>query len=192
MYSISKHMPNANGHDAITYSLIPFTYLVADMYWGDHTVSAIATGAMLFSGLMFGPDLDLESRPYRRWGPLRFIWKPYQVALPHRSTFSHGPILGTIIRIIYFLFAFSLLAATILYFMHVYVDGQQSTWIREYQTVKRDLFEIWDDSQKQYLWGAFGGLWAGALAHTAADIIYSTYKKLFRQGHRKIAKQTRS
>ena len=75
------HMPNARTHDAITYAIIPFTFLAAEMYWGDHTTSIIATVAMLFSGLMFGPDLDLDSKPYRRWGPLKFLWKPYQAAL---------------------------------------------------------------------------------------------------------------
>ncbi|MBO0859405.1 MAG: DUF2227 family putative metal-binding protein [Chloracidobacterium sp.] len=37
-----------------------------------------------------------------------------------RSSFglSHGPLLGTIIRIVYFLIVFSLFCATLLYFRH--------------------------------------------------------------------------
>jgi uncharacterized metal-binding protein len=173
-------MPNADAHDAITYSLIPFTYLAAEMYWGgDHTVSVIATGAMIFSGLMFGPDLDLNSRPYRRWGPLRFIWKPYQSLLPHRSLLSHGPVLGTLIRIIYFLLMFCLVGATVLYLIRVYFRGQETTWGAEYAMIKADLFDIWDQTEKHYFWGAFCGMWLGALAHTTADMFWSTYKKIF-------------
>src|SRR5262245_49038014 len=71
-------MPNADTHDRITYLCAPVTFVGAQWLWQTLTVSLIATGAMLFAGLMFGPDLDLHSRPYRRWGPLRFIWKPYQ------------------------------------------------------------------------------------------------------------------
>ncbi|MDQ3012742.1 MAG: metal-binding protein [Acidobacteriota bacterium] len=171
-------MPNGNTHDAITFTLVPLTYLAAEMYWnGNHTISIIVTSAMLFAGLMFGPDLDLQSRPYNRWGPLRFIWKPYQKALSHRSTLSHGPILGTVIRVAYFLVMFSLLAATMLYLRNSYLGGQQTSWRGEFGTVKGDLYSIWDRTDKEYFKAAFAGLWLGALSHTAADIIWSTLKR---------------
>lgn len=172
-------MPNGNTHDTITFVLVPLTYLAAEMYWGgDHTLSIIATAAMLFAGLMFGPDLDLQSRPYNRWGPLRIIWKPYQVALPHRSVLSHGPMLGTVIRIVYFLVMFSLLAATLLYIRHTYLRGQQTTWTAEFKMVKGDLFSIWDQTDKKHLTAGFAGLWLGALSHTTADVIWSAVKRL--------------
>src|SRR5262245_52475802 len=177
-------MPNARAHDSITYALIPFTFLAAEMYWGDHTTSIIATVAMLFSGLMFGPDLDLDSKPYRRWGPLKFLWKPYQAALPHRSKLSHGPILGTVIRIGYFLIVFSLFAATVIYARNRYVHGQQTTWQAEFDVVKADLFSFLDETDRQYLWAAFGGLWVGALAHTTADIVWSAIKRSVRPKRR--------
>src|SRR5262249_29050034 len=170
-------MPNARPHDALTYAIIPLTFIAAEFYWGDHATSAIATVAMLFSGLMFGPDLDLDSKPYRRWGPLKFLWKPYQVALPHRSVLSHGPVLGTIIRIVYFLIVFSLFAATLLYARHRYVNGAQNTWLGEFDTLKSDLFALFDKTDSRYLWGAFAGLWVGALAHTTADIVWSAIKR---------------
>jgi uncharacterized metal-binding protein len=174
-------MPNGNTHDAITFALVPLTYLGAEMYWdGNHAISIIATGAMLFAGLMFGPDLDLQSRPYKRWGPLRFIWKPYQVAMPHRSSLSHGPILGTLVRIVYFLVMFSLLAATVLYVRHAYMGGQQTTWGGEFNMVKGDLFSIWEQTDKEYFKAGFAGLWLGALSHTGADIIWSTLKRSIR------------
>jgi uncharacterized metal-binding protein len=171
------HKPNARTHDAITYGLTPFTFLAAEMVWGNHTISILATIAMLFSGLMFGPDLDLNSKPYHRWGPLKFIWKPYQVALPHRSTFSHGPVLGTLLRIVYFLVMFSLLGATILYLRHRFVYGQQTTWEAEFASIRKDIFTFWEQTEKHYFWGIFGGLWLGALAHTTADITWSAIKR---------------
>jgi uncharacterized metal-binding protein len=170
-------MPNARTHDAITYAIIPVTFVAAEMYWGDHMTSGIATVAMLFSGLMFGPDLDLDSKPYRRWGPLKFLWKPYQAALPHRSLLSHGPILGTVIRIVYFLIVFSLFATTVLYFRNRYVNGSQTTWQAEFDVIKADLFTIFNETDRRYLWGGFGGLCVGALAHTVADIVWSATKR---------------
>jgi uncharacterized metal-binding protein len=185
-------MPNGNTHDTITFVLVPLTYLAAEMYWGgNHTLSIIATVAMLFAGLMFGPDLDLQSRPYNRWGPLRIIWKPYQVALPHRSLLSHGPVLGTVIRIVYFLVMFSLLAATLLYIRHAYLRGQQTTWTAEFNMVKGDLLSIWNQTEKQYFEAGFAGLWLGALSHTAADVIWSAVKRRGSSSSRQYARRRR-
>jgi len=179
-------MPNANTHDTITFALTPFTYLAAEMYWGgDHAASIIATLAMLFAGLMFGPDLDLQSRPYNRWGPFRFIWKPYQVAMPHRSTLSHGPVLGTAIRVAYFALMFSLVAATLLYLRHTYLRGMQTTWAAEFNLVKGDLFSLYGQADKNYMLAGFLGLCLGALSHTAADLIWSTIKSTVRGGKKR-------
>jgi uncharacterized metal-binding protein len=170
-------MPNAQTHDTITYALTPFTFLGAELWWENHFISALATVAMLFSGLMFGPDLDLNSKPYQRWGPLKFIWKPYQAALPHRSKFSHGPMLGTIIRIVYFLLIFSALTATVLYVRHQYVQAQATTWGGEFQSVGQELWTFWETTEKRYFWSVLAGLWLGALAHTTADVFWSGVKR---------------
>lgn len=55
----------------------------------------------MFGGYMFSGDLDIKSREFRRWGYLKFIWIPYQKLFEHRSVFTHGFILGPIIRILY-------------------------------------------------------------------------------------------
>ena len=67
--------------------------------------------ASIFGGLMFGPDLDTKSVEYKRWGPLKFIWLPYQ-AFGHRSkkTQSHDALFGPLVRIIYFFLAILCLA----------------------------------------------------------------------------------
>ncbi|MFN0086810.1 MAG: metal-binding protein [Blastocatellia bacterium] len=170
-------MPNANTHDAITYALTPFTFLGAEMYWGDHLISILATGAMLFAGLMFGPDLDLNSRPYQRWGPLKLLWKPYQAALAHRSTLSHGPMLGTVIRVVYFLVVFSAFGATVMYFWNGYVHGEKVGWMDEFSLLREDMFSFWDQTERRYFYGVFAGLWLGALSHTTADVVWSTIKR---------------
>lgn len=170
-------MPNANTHDTITFALVPFTYLAAELYWHDTLTSILATAAMLFAGLMFGPDLDLMSRPYRRWGPFRFLWKPYQMALPHRSKFSHGPILGTVIRLIYFLLVFSAFGATVLFLRHNFLDGRASTWQSEWEVLQADWLGLWRRYDRRYFAAVFAGLWLGALSHTTADITWSSLKR---------------
>jgi uncharacterized metal-binding protein len=50
---------------------------------------------------MFGPDLDIYSVQYQRWGWLKGIWLPYRRMLRHRSCLSHGLIIGTLLRLVY-------------------------------------------------------------------------------------------
>jgi len=59
----------------------------------------ITTASCLAGGLWLSPDLDTRSNALRRWGPLRFLWWPYRRLIPHRSLWSHGPVLGTSVRL---------------------------------------------------------------------------------------------
>lgn len=66
--------------------------------------------------LYLSPDLDgypWNSECQQRWMQisLGFIWSIYRRAIKHRSIWSHFPILGTTIRLVYLFFAFSPLLA---------------------------------------------------------------------------------
>ena len=63
--------------------------------------TVVSALAFLIGGLWLSPDLDTNSRPYQRWGPLRWLWWPYRKALRHRSVLSHSPLLGTLVRVGY-------------------------------------------------------------------------------------------
>src|ERR671921_58243 len=95
-------MPSGRTHDLITFVLAPPTFLAVWAATGSLKLAAVVTCATLFGGLMFGPDLDIQSRQYTRWGVFRFVWLPYRMLFRHRSRWSHGIIFGTLIRIIYF------------------------------------------------------------------------------------------
>ena len=68
-----------------------------------------AIGSIL--GIALTPDLDQEMTTFFEWklirktGPLGFLWMAfwasYSLLIPHRSIWSHLPILGTIIRLLY-------------------------------------------------------------------------------------------
>lgn len=49
--------------------------------------------AYLFATFFLSPDLDINSKPYRRWGALKVLWWPYKTIFKHRG-FSHNLILG--------------------------------------------------------------------------------------------------
>ncbi len=67
----------------------------------DIEIGIIGGAAFAVGGFWLSPDLDIHSRPFKRWGILQVLWWPYQRLIPHRSFLSHGPIVGTSIRIIY-------------------------------------------------------------------------------------------
>lgn len=108
-------MASYRGHDNATlYSaclLGPVCYWTVDQLHGIVQSAALAlsplattllmVGAYLFSGLLLSNDLDIASRIYKRWGPLRLLWYPYQRLMPHRSPLSHGLIVGPVLRVLY-------------------------------------------------------------------------------------------
>ena len=94
-------MPSGKTHDRITLWSLP--WLVGACYGltQNSDLALWVGGSYLFSGLMFGPDLDIYSIQYKRWGIFRWIWRPYQKMLSHRSLLSHGLLIGTVLRLIY-------------------------------------------------------------------------------------------
>jgi uncharacterized metal-binding protein len=73
-------------------------YALSTTPWG---TTMLVVGSYLFSGLWLSNDLDIYSRIYRRWGPLRFLWYPYQRLIAHRSWVSHGLVVGPLLRVVY-------------------------------------------------------------------------------------------
>jgi uncharacterized metal-binding protein len=60
----------------------------------------IAAASFLIGGLWLSPDLDTRSLALHRWGALQWLWWPYRTLLPHRSFWSHGPVIGTLLRLL--------------------------------------------------------------------------------------------
>src|SRR3954470_6678099 len=116
-------MPSGKTHDAVTVILAAPTFVVAWGLTGSLVLALCATLAMLFGGFMFGPDLDIQSRQYTRWGVFRFLWLPYRMMFRHRSRWSHGIIFGTLIRVAYFTAIIALLAAAAVYLRAMLVSG---------------------------------------------------------------------
>ena len=71
--------------------------------WLGLEAGLIGAGAFAFGGLWLSPDLDTQSKPLHRWGALRWIWWPYRRLVPHRSLFSHGPLIGMALRLLWLL-----------------------------------------------------------------------------------------
>lgn len=166
-------MPSGKTHDRLTWVA---TVPTAGIAWGlTHSGLDTLLGALglLFGGLMFGPDLDLKSRQYYRWGPLRWIWLPYQGCFKHRSTFTHGLLLGLPVRLLYLASVCTLVGAAIS-FVH------PLPWAGWSQALAMS------PSKPALAPAGFGlaGIWLGGALHTWADAVVSGFKRLARTRRR--------
>ena len=172
-------MPSGKTHDLVTFALAPLTFAAA---WGltwSFVLSATATVAMLFGGLMFGPDLDIQSRQYTRWGVFRFLWLPYKVVFRHRSRWSHGIIFGTLIRVVYFAGVLTILVWVGVYLRAAFLTGDAVPGWREVAHVWR-VVEVGAANYglgRPALLAALAGLWWGAASHTLTDVGWSVVRK---------------
>lgn len=176
-------MPSGQTHDRITLWSLPAVTGLTLAVTRSSNLALIVSGGFLFSGLMFSPDLDLRSRPFKRWGWLRWIWIPYQKVMRHRSFFSHGLLIGTTLRVLYLAVCFLLLAVFIVGIIQLFRDIAWS-WQGLEREVRRSLFEY------RVEWIAlFVGLELGALSHSFSDWLGSTYKRFKRKGLRELQPQ---
>jgi uncharacterized metal-binding protein len=171
-------LPSGRTHDRVTLWSLPliaggtlYATARADLaFW--------VSGGFLFSGLIFGPDLDLYSFHYKRWGMLRWMWRPYQKAIKHRSIWSHGPIIGTIGRILYlglWVSLFSLIYLEIAHFAgyKTYTEQQLLT-----------MFQQSIASNYPVYLALFCGLELGAMSHYSSDWLVSTFNRFANRGAR--------
>lgn len=171
-------MPSGRTHDRITLWCLPLVSGLVFRLTVSLPLTLITSLGYLVGGLMLGPDLDIHSIQYKRWGVFRWIWRPYQGSFKHRSRLSHGPIIGTLIRVAYlsvWLAIFGLLLAEL-------VNGSgsgQLTW--------RDLRYGLMRSAYQYQWewvALLVGLELGALLHSVSDWLVSHHKQRRRKRKR--------
>lgn len=175
MCTYASHMPLGKTHDKITVLLAIPSFFVAYRYVGHMRLPVVFVLGMLFGGLMFGPDLDIVSKQYARWGIFRFLWWPYRVLVPHRSSLSHGLVLGTVSRLIYFFVMVTLLLAAgmVLYekYLHAPTSGCE-LWVAMAR-VQATVAEV----DRKLLTAGILGIWWGAATHSLTDWIVSFLKK---------------
>ena len=171
-------MPSGRTHDRVTLWSLP---VVAALTFGQTRsglLTLIISGGFLVGGVMFGPDLDIYSRQYQRWGWFRWIWRPYQDSLRHRAFLSHGPLIGTALRMVYFgiwIAVFAILALTIAQFFGDMASLRQWLMLQ----IARSFTQYYREWIALYI-----GLELGAMSHSLMDWGGSAYKRLKKQGWR--------
>lgn len=169
-------MPSGRTHDLLTIVLAIPAAAAAFAATQSLPGTAVFTAAFVFGGLMFGPDLDTRSKQYSRWGVFRFLWFPYRTFFKHRSRFSHGLILGTAIRVIYFLGICSLVVIAGSWVYAAIAGGKvisQTEFVEMWSTIGRFARQHLGDG---FLLMIFLGMWLGAASHTFTDLAVTYIK----------------
>ncbi len=127
-------MASGKNHDRAILFASPVV-LVVGCYQFGLELGIIAGASHFLGGYWLSPDLDIKSRPFRRWSILRFIWIPYQRLIPHRSPLSHSPVLGSLIRFVY-------LAAWLCPLWLLFPDLQRMQWAIDWMKVAAFLVGV--------------------------------------------------
>ncbi|HEX5692268.1 MAG TPA: metal-binding protein [Roseiflexaceae bacterium] len=177
-------MPGVHTHDVITFvtgaALAPLVY-TGQMAAGAESSTAmvysiIAVGAHLISGIMFSPDLDLDSRIDNRWGIFFWIWRPYMWLIPHRHFWSHGLIVPPLLRLLYFY-----LVIVIFLSGGAWLLSLIGIIIPDYRIRFTDaLISVAYDHPRE-TWWFLVGFAAGGAAHTVADWMVTGGKRYLRR-----------
>lgn len=137
-------MPSGKVHNRWTIAAAPVASGLA-LILTESPLLALGAGLGCLSGIWLTNDLD-QARGSIVW---RIFWWPYNKAIPHRSRFSHDPILGTAGRLGYMYLM--LLPVMIL--------------------CKKVLIPT------PFIWSAVAGLFFSSIVHTMLDVIVSAWKR---------------
>ena len=164
-------MPSGTTHDRITLWTLPCVATITYGLTRNGELTLLLSGGFLFSGLMFGPDLDILSLQYKRWGIIRGIWLPYRRFLKHRSIFSHGFIIGTCVRLVYL---FLIIACISIFIVAIAQLIFGFTW--NWQDFAQRQLSLLINKYPQETIALFIGLEIGAMSHSVSDWISSRRK----------------
>jgi uncharacterized metal-binding protein len=166
-------MSSGRTHDRITLISLPILTGISLALTRNAELTLWVAGSFLFGGLMFGPDLDIHSNQSIRWGWFRWMWQPYRQAIPHRSALSHGPVIGTVCRLLYvglWTILIGLVYQSVCHFLRWPTWNEIQIW--------RSIQQFGSKNSGTML-GIFVGLEVGAMSHYSADFLSSLSKKFF-------------
>ncbi|MEO0534799.1 MAG: metal-binding protein [Cyanobacteria bacterium P01_A01_bin.123] len=172
-------MPSGRTHDRITLWTLPLVTTLTMRLTVSLWITAVVSAGFLFGGLMFGPDLDIHSVQYKRWGCFRWIWLPYRGSLLHRSTLSHGPIIGTTLRVIYVSIWLGVVVVIVAGCLNA-IAQSAITW----RDLGLSVSQLLQAHSQEWL-GLLIGIELGALSHSVSDWVVSSVKRSRRQRKRK-------
>lgn len=165
------NMATGKTHEWVTLWLLPPIFWVSwQVAHADFYSSSLVTAGTWVGGFLLSPDLDTKSRPFYRWGPLRFVWWPYQWAIRHRSPFSHGIGFAPWFRLFYIS-----AVMVLLYFGLMWGLARMSGLPFSVAPIRQSILSFVNQHLNQILLLGLG-VWLGSLAHVLLDWLSSAFR----------------
>lgn len=169
-------MSSGRTHERNNMAMLPFFMLIAIFLTSNPWLIVCFVTGYVLSTYYLSPDLDTFSNAYRRFGRLRFIWRPYQMMFSHRGL-SHFVLIGTLSRLVYLL-------AVILgsYYLLAWLLSQQSWAEVELHTagitnLMKNPAYIMELPIRNHLIWLFSGLLLSDMIHLFFDQLSSFAKR---------------
>jgi len=109
-------MPNDAKHIKVGTIVCGLLMLPLIHFGVDYALIAVFAASFMFTTKYLSPDIDIDSKPYHRWGPLRYLFFLYMHMHKHRKS-SHSFIVGPIIMLLYVCIVVVLPLLVILYML---------------------------------------------------------------------------
>lgn len=110
-------MPSHSVHEQINQAVLIGILLFFFNKNIEYNYVVVFSAVFIFSTYFITPDLDIDSKIYRRWWVLRIIWYPYMKIFNHGQV-SHNLLLGPVLLIVYTFIPL----ATIMYVAKISID----------------------------------------------------------------------
>lgn len=173
-------MPSGKTHEKVNFIflfIIIFFLLISGSYYFigifGALISLFTAFGFYFGTYYFSPDLDTKSRPFYKWRLLRFIWIPYQKIFKHRSFWTHGILIGDVVRFLYFsIFIYIFYSVSI-------------TFLKIDPNVAETNIIVFIKTYKFYFLSFFIGNVLASFAHIIADKTVSGFKRKSNYKNRK-------
>lgn len=188
-------MPSGKTHDKVNDYLIAggMTAFISFILYFIYGLVGAIVGVGFIVGYVFGtryngPDLDVKSRLYYRWGILKFIWRPYQKTFSHRSIFTHGIIIGDIIRYLYLVVVFGIGYLFLEFIMNKFGITKWLETISIYHHAKEMLttfFSQQNEWMKYFIASLFIGNTVASTVHIITDHTVSKAKRLLNKSKKR-------
>lgn len=158
-------MPGNATHDRIgLFTSVPIA-VAAAAATNDWHFGLAAFCGHVFGTLYLSPDLDLGSASIDdRWGPLKWMWIPYDRAIHHRSRWSHSGV-SVFLRVAYVALAFWL-----------FTLGLDAIGIKQASHIW-PLIQVWMNLHPRETIGVALGLFSSDSIHSFTDKVSTESKK---------------
>ncbi|GAB4439517.1 MAG: metal-binding protein [Chloroflexi bacterium OHK40] len=189
-------MPDARTHDLITLATgaaigpLAYGYFSGPLARPHPDAMALTlwlVGAHVVSGVLFSPDLDLDSAIDDRWGILYWIWRPYMWMVPHRHFWSHSFIFAPLMRLGYFYLVVSLLL-----FGWVWLLARLGVVVPDYHIQLFHNLRALLGANTEITFFVLVGFCLGSAVHTIADWLVTSGRGVLRLFGVRIVRDYRS